>query len=363
MQRGVESVSFRLVSSADADYTNCDAYGEGPRWREAVVLVLVARVFTYGRQAEGWVQSPRPRITRSDAMGESPLVLPPSERMHRRLQAMAAVLEDMPQAVGELLDREPKGFILGSPASRELAEVGASEPLETSYSAGSLALTNAADHMFALRRVLTEPIPTFAPWTLTRAVLEMVSLCAWCCEAGLSGRDRIARGLSLRLRNMEDYATFARTGALGKLTTEEGDQALQHRERRVAQMLATADRLGIQVRRDRRGRPAGFGAGLPPSTDLAAAFGEGGTYRMLSGVAHGRHWATFSLALERLPSEKAVTQAFTVDAWFLLTTWCFRWFARAAAAYFRLRGLDIGKLFTLLDDFADQLRLDVRDWR
>ncbi len=123
-------------------------------------------------------------------------------------------------------------------------------------------------------------------------------------------------------------------------------------------MLANATKLGLEVRHDRKGNPVGFGDGLPSATELAERLGEGLTYRLFSGLAHGRMWAQLGLAIrETRGTRRAVEQHITPEGVLILTMKCADWFCKPVWDYFHLSGWDTTPLKAAFRDAYDALKV------
>ena len=286
------------------------------------------------------------------------------EMSQAKFDQLRAVLHVLPEALGALMD-DTKQPLDGSRAFVERRDGG--EVAKSAHVQAGLAIVVAADHMSALERELTDPVMTFAPWTTARGILEASAVAMWLL-GDVDLNTRMARSLSLRLRHLKDQETFARDahrrdpGNAGFIAAIPDIRArFQHLEKRAAS-------LSIPAKRDKRGRLIGFGEGMPSITELADnELGEGGTYRLLSAMAHGRVWANLALGLRHLKQkgEPVVEQHLTVEAAQFLIVKALDWFARPGWAYFKLNGWDLNKLVSILEAAYDQASLveEARFWR
>lgn len=256
-----------------------------------------------------------------------------------------ASLESMPTRVGSLFPSSGDLWLTGSPAANEAASLPGFESTSTAYSLACVGITIAADHMWGLNRALQSPIPTFAPWTLARGVLEATSLSVWLTDPTITPTERAARAINVRLRSLREQDDFLAAPSQGS-----GELKADERKKipaRVHQALEEARQLGLLVS---SGRRPYVGAPIPSATALAEqAFQAEETFRLLSGMAHGRTWAGFSLGFKRVEGQPAITQHMEPEAYVLLCMWCFGWFAEAAARYF-VRCLDADQLRSLLEE-------------
>ena len=144
--------------------------------------------------------------------------------------------------------------------------------------------------------------------------------------------------------------------------------AVPYIEERIKHLEEQAHKLGIGLKFDRKGQLIGFGKAMPNITELIdGQLQEGGTYRLLSAVAHGRTWAELALGLRlnRLKGRRVVKQELSVDAAMFLIVSSLDWFTRAVWAYFKLNGWDLERLKATLEAKYDKasLRPEARFWR
>ena len=277
---------------------------------------------------------------------------------------LRSTLGALPRAIGRLMD-ETAGPNEGSRAAEEFGKAG--ELVKAAHVQAELAIIVAADHMAALERQLTEPVMTFAPWTTDRGILEASSTAMWLL-ADVDLKKRVERSINLRLRHLEDQEIYVRDALKRHQDVPSFVEALPHIKARVQHLIEQAATLDIPQKRDRRGRLIGFGEGLPTATELAdSQLDAGGTFRLLSAVAHGRTWANLALGLRRFVSEGTpkVEQQLTVDAARFLILSALDWFARPTWADFKLNGWDLKRLATILEGIYDQAALveKTRFWR
>ena len=198
---------------------------------------------------------------------------------------------------------------------------------------------------------------TFSPWTTARGVLESASTAMWILQ-DVDFKTRMARSLALRLEHLDDEAIFVRDARRHHPHVRSFVEAIPYVKGRIHHLEEVAARFEIPAKRDRRGRLIGFGSAKPSSTDLAEqGFGEGGTYRLLSAVAHNRTWAASMVSLRPVDTGVSVEQHMTVEAARFLIVSAVDWSARAAWAYFRFNGWDLQKLAAVLEANYDQAAL------
>lgn len=286
------------------------------------------------------------------------------EMSQAKFDQLRAVLHVLPEALGALMD-EMKLPLDGSRASVERRDGG--DVAKSAHEQAELAIVVAADHMRALERELTNPVMTFAPWTTARGILEAAAVAMWLL-GDVDLNTRVARSLSLSLRHLKDEETYVCDAHRRDPNNAGFIAAIPDTRARFEHLEKRAASLSVPPKRDKRGRLIGFGEGMPSTTDLVDnELGEGGTYRLLSAIAHGRTWANLALGLRHIEQagEPAVEQHLTVEAAQFLIFNALDWFARPSWAYFKLNGWDLNKLVSILEAAYDQASLvkETRFWR
>lgn len=201
---------------------------------------------------------------------------------------MRQALEDLCDDVGDFLDSESLLPRTGSPAAQEMADAELASTLLSAYHVGNLMLEAAADHSFALTRLLVEPVPTIAPWTCARGALEASALSCWLLAEGISGRERVARGFAYR------YVTLREQQKLARSTKDQ--PAIERIAARTDKVENKALALGFSRVLDKKDRRIGIGRAMPSTTDLIEdVFGQETLYRIFSAMAHSQSTAMLQL--------------------------------------------------------------------
>lgn len=174
-----------------------------------------------------------------------------------------------------------------SPAIAELNTFERSQSVMTALSQGVLLAEVAADQLMTLVRSLTEPVQTISPWTCLRAILESSALAVWFLEPGIGPRSRVQRSFAFRFEGLDQQRKWMRIAH-----ESEVDKVIT----RIDAMEQIALNLGYERIVDRNGRRIGLGQAMPSVTEIVRdAFDEEATYRLLSAIAHGHHWALTQL--------------------------------------------------------------------
>ena len=282
-------------------------------------------------------------------------------------ESIRSVLDTLPGRVGELMDKHEHKWSDLATAYQESELYHNSQAILTVYAQAEQAIAITADHMRALERMITEPVMTFAPWTTGRSILSSSSIATWLLELDIATNTRVARSMTLRLKDLEDQKVFARCS----VTTESNaaanfNEALQKLDQRVLILVNQAKERGVPEKRNRNGKLIGFGDGIPSDTDLAElTLNSGWTYRLLSAMEHDRNWASLALGFKKVPNTMAVQQNLRTEYALLLIHNGIEWFTRPAWNLFKLMGWDLEILRSVLEEEYDKAALNtsVRFWR
>ncbi len=267
-----------------------------------------------------------------------------------------------PERAGALIDDAGGLPARGSRIDRELGELPDPEPLETSLSLGAQALEHAAEHLFALSDACLNPVKPFVAFTLARGVLESAATALWVLDTDIGGKERVERGMSLRLVGLEDQKKLSRTSPAGPDT----DEVTQKIASRIEDMITAAGARGVEPHRNRRERVDGFGSKMPSRLELASRVPGGEfDYRLFSAVAHGHSWALIAVGFK--PSGKPNLAVKSPEPIVLIYV-CSRaidYFARALWAQVYLYGWKSGPFARLLEETCDAIGLipERRFWR
>ena len=194
---------------------------------------------------------------------------------------MRGALEALCDDVGDYLDSSSLFAVSGSAASREMADRELAAQLSNAYHQASLLLESAADHAFALTRLLVEPVPTVAPWTCARGGLEASAISCWLLDPDITPRERVSRSYACRYDGLREQEKLARTA---------GDQAfLQNVQARMDEIEVQAAGLGYPAVQNRREERIGVGRVMPAKTRcIEEVFGQETLYRIFSAMAHSQ---------------------------------------------------------------------------
>lgn len=283
---------------------------------------------------------------------------------------MRAAIDALLERTAAYIESCPENPIKGSTLDQDLASASRPESITTALSFGDLALEFAADHLAAFARLLSEPVETMACFTCIRSMLEMTAIGTWALDPDISTHDRIARVFAIRFDAIDQQLKFGRCISIQP-------QEIQSLEARLLKIEQKAIALGYPQLRNRKNAIIGVGVRMPGATDMIRdVLDDEWLYRMLSGVAHGQHWAIVQLGFRDAtqdtgpmsvggtsvtPYEKKVY----VDGLAIVGLHGFLAFARLIWNNGRYYGRDLLPLEEILEDVADKMNAKptVRFWR
>ena len=289
----------------------------------------------------------------------------------------ASHVSEMRSAIELLLERTsvfiescPDNPIKGSTLDQDLTSASRPESITTALSFGDLALEFAADHLSAFARLLSEPVDTMASFTCIRSMLEMTAIGAWVLDPALTSHDRIARVFAIRFDAIDQQLKLGRCISVDP-------QQIQSLEARLLTIEREAIGLGYKQLRNKKNSMIGIAVLMPGATDMIRdVLNDEWLYRLLSGVAHGHHWAIVQLGFQDAsknagpmsvggisvtPYEKKVY----VDGLALVGLHGFLAFARLIWNNAHYYGRDLLLLEEILEDVSDKMNAKptVRFWR
>jgi hypothetical protein len=176
----------------------------------------------------------------------------------------------------------------GSAAEKDLAE----KERAYAHDLAAIALWDALDHLLAWQNLLKGGlVPVYAHMSLIRTAYESALLSYWLLEPGLVPDVRRARGVAAQIADYEERRKFEE--AAGFKVPPPGKMAAQ----RLADLRAVSRQLGL-TRQNRKGETI-LAVSVPATVELFDMY-EAATpnakgqwrYRLYSGYAHGKQWAT-----------------------------------------------------------------------
>jgi hypothetical protein len=231
-----------------------------------------------------------------------------------------------------------------SPAAGELADTELADQLANAHHLGNLMLEAAADHSYALTRLLVEPVPTAAPSTCARGGLEASVISCWLLAEGVTARERVSRAFAYRYKTLREQQKLARSS---------DDQAsLRRLEARLDEVESKALGLGYARVLDKHGARVGIGRAMPSTTDLVESlFGQETLYRIFCAMAHSQTTAMVQLGFlpfdDQLPT--LMQKGMNSDAAAVLLMSATDSMAKPTWAKAKLFGLSMKRLVAILE--------------
>lgn len=259
-------------------------------------------------------------------------------------------------------------YVKGSQADAEHSSYASPDAIFNAIGIAGQLIEAGDEHLSVFAKILVQPIEITAAWTCIRSMLESSALAAWLLDPGIDAHARARRVFALRYEGMEQYKKLGRA-----MKAPEAEIAAQ--EARIDAVENDAKALGFARVENSKKKRIGIGEQMPTATDLIRdVLGEEKMYRMLSGVAHGHHWASRQLCyVESTENDeqiggtfaKAFKKAISVDKVALLNFCGVRSFIRALwneCRYFGWNGFHFEEVF---ENVADRLQMStpIRFWR
>jgi len=257
----------------------------------------------------------------------------------------------------------------GSMADVENQSASRPESIVTAWGIGALLIDFGFQHVAAFVRTLDDPASSIAAGTCVRSMLESCAMAAWLLDPTIDATKRISRVFARRYSGLDQQLKYGRSVGVPP-------SQIESEEKRIDALEATVVALGYPACRDKNGKRNGLCEVMPNATDMIEnVLKEGGTYRLLSSVAHGHHMGILPLGYEIAGSAKTVggvnvqgfvrTDNFAGYAW--LGMCVLKSIARPLWNQCQYFGWDWLKLEEIIEDSADKLHAarttDVRYWR
>lgn len=167
---------------------------------------------------------------------------------------------------------------------------------------GMLSAESAADHLMVFADSIAEPAKTVAPWTCVRGVLESCALAAWFLDPGTDAKTRVGRCFAFRYVGFIQQIKFLQIAK----RPSEIDKARQ----RMIKVEQDAVSLGYPRLLNRSGGINGIAQHMPNITELiGTTLDREADYRLMSGVAHGHHWAIQQIGFRVIEANNSEGQA------------------------------------------------------
>jgi hypothetical protein len=251
-----------------------------------------------------------------------------------------------------------------SPAMQERKSFPNEELIKDVHYRGNLSMEAAADHLMVFADSISEPAKTIAPWTCVRGLLESSALAVWFLDPDIDAKTRVGRCFAFR------YSGF--TEQIKYFQVEKVFSQVNKVNQRIKKVENDAISLGYPQLLNKKQDVCGIAQPMPNIVELiGTTLDREGEYRLLSGVAHGHHWATsqfgFRVSEENLDGQKikAFVKYLHPEGVVFATNIAVTSFAKVFWYLSELYGWDRKETIGLLDKVYDQLSYNAKSrfWR
>ena len=175
--------------------------------------------------------------------------------------------------------------LAGSQAENEKATFARPQSIVSAWTFGTELIEFGREHVSAFVKIVTEPVEVIACWTCVRSMLESCALSAWLLDPTIDAQTRVGRVFAYRYEGLEQQLKFGR--AIDRSSAE-----IKAEEDRIDRIEQDVLKLGYPLVLNKKGKRNGLCQQMPSATDMIdTVLDEGITYRILSAVVHGHHWA------------------------------------------------------------------------
>lgn len=206
------------------------------------------------------------------------------------ISQMRETLLNFHQNVGGLIQANGSVPAAGSQALTEQAGYARPQSIVSACAIGTQLIEYGGEHLTAFVKTVTEPVEVIACWTCIRSMLESCALSAWLLDPAIDAHTRVGRVFALRYEGMEQQLKFGRASNVPAAE-------ITGLETHIDDVERDALALGFTPVLNRHNDRIGIAQIMPGATDMIKMMlDEEILYRMLSGVAHGHHWAINQLS-------------------------------------------------------------------
>lgn len=286
------------------------------------------------------------------------------EFTHQDVLEMLSAVNDLFDGSGRIFNQYHHEPAANSIASQELKSFPKPGLVTDVYYRGMLSMESAGDHLMGFTACLAEPAKTLAPATCVRGLLESCALAAWFLDPDIDVKTRVGRCFAFR------YEGFVQQ--IKCFQVEKRQAEIDLVQKRMMKVEQDAVSLGYP-RLLKNGAINGIAQHMPGITGLSGTTLNLETaYRLLSGVAHGHHWAIQQLGFQGIEAKsadgqdiKALEKYVHPNVSLYLGLIGISSFAKVIWYLWRLYGWDLKEAEHLLDTTYDRLRVrpELRFWR
>jgi hypothetical protein len=205
------------------------------------------------------------------------------------LDGMLNALESLHDETRNIVNKYDNRPLPGSQAETEFATplsapsgilIPPEFQLTNAFTQSNMLFVSAAEHLIAVKRVLTVDVLTIAPWTCLRALIESCALACWLLDPSETAEKRIGKSFAYRFKDLSQSKAIANSM---------GDNVgAQKAEARIEEIERAAVLRGYVPLVKSNGKRNGIGEKMPELTNLVRdMLNEETVYRMSSGIIHG----------------------------------------------------------------------------
>lgn len=279
----------------------------------------------------------------------------------KHARSTLAGLRQLAEGIEALYAGQPLAPNVNSPGDVERNNFSNPNLVFHAHACGVLSVESVHDHLIAFLRAFDEPATVLAPWTCARGALESSAIAAWLLDPSIDARTRIGRHFAWRYEGFEQQK---------KMLEEARDSVnLKKLETRVDKVEADALSIGF-TKLAKNGSRTGIGTRWPGITqliaDVSVRSGKS-SYRLLSSIAHGHHWALHQVGynVDRTPSGLLAAKEVKPESVAWTCMLLFEAIALPVSFLWQLYGLDWKALTILLETCADEcgFNANIRFWQ
>ena len=285
--------------------------------------------------------------------------IPPYKDIESMISTMRNLIEETAQIYNKY-NNEPTPESI---ARQQQNSFPNSALIEDVYSRGILSMESAADHLMAFSDSIKSPAKTIAPLTCVRGLMESSALAIWLLDPTIDAHTRAKRSFAFRYTGFIEQIKF--------LQVDNAQTEISKVEKRMEKVEQDAILLGYP-RLLNKGKINGIATHMPSIIDLIRkTLNFEGEYRLLSGVAHGHHWATHQVGFKSIDMENSKGEKVKVlekhlhpEIVLFATNISITSFAKVLWYLWRLYGWDVREIENFLDKIYDQMRYkpELRFW-
>jgi hypothetical protein len=282
------------------------------------------------------------------------------EHLLNSISAMRSLIDGSAQIINRY-NNEPTNDSL---ATQERNNFPNKELIKDVHYRGSLSMEAAGDHLMVFADSVSEPAKTVAPWTCVRGLLESCALAIWFLDPTIDAKTRVGRCFAFR------YLGF--TEQIKYFQAEKLYSQINKTKQRIKKVENDAVALGYHQLLNKKGEIYGIAQQMPSIVELiGTTLDREGEYRLLSGVAHGHHWAVsqvgFRISDENLGGQivKAFVKHLHPESVVFATNIAVMSFAKVLWYLVKLYGWDRKETVSFLDKTYDQFSYNAKSrfWR